>query len=237
MSGSGHQPYSARPLTGPGPVSMPGEFEPRRLKRRTLQVVIALAVIALIVFLAPGLGEVRDRLEGASPGWIALAFAFEALSGFSYVVMFKPLFCPRMPWRTSLEIGWSELAMGSIVPASGAGGLALGAWILHEGGMPAEQIARRSVAFFLLKSSINFAAVAVLGTVMAVGLVGPHQSLLLTAFPAAGAALVMAVVFYLPKIGPGPPPGPDVGGIAFLSLRGGLNNPDRPELCVVPAAN
>jgi uncharacterized membrane protein YbhN (UPF0104 family) len=228
MSGSGDQAYSARPLTGPGPVSMPRELEPRRLRRKTLQVVIVLAVLALIVFLAPGLGQVRDRLEGASPGWIGLAIALEALSGLSYVVMFKPLFCPRMPWRTSFEIGWSELAMGSIVPASGAGGLALGAWILHQGGMPADQIARRSVAFFLLKSSVNFAAVAVLGTLMALGIVGPHRSLLLTAFPAAGAALVMAVVLYLPRIGPGLPPGPDVSRVrglvasARLALIGGI---------------
>jgi uncharacterized membrane protein YbhN (UPF0104 family) len=207
---------------------MPSELEPRRLQRRTLQVVIALAVLGLIVFLAPGLGEVRDKLEGASPGWIALAVAFEGLSCLSYVVMFKPLFCPRMPWRTSFEIGSSELAMGSIVPASGAGGLALGAWILHQGGMPADQIARRSVAFFLLKSSVNFAAVFVLGTLMAVGIVGPHKSLLLTAFPAAGAALVMAVVLLLPRIGPGKPAGPDASrarrlvGSAREALLGGI---------------
>jgi uncharacterized membrane protein YbhN (UPF0104 family) len=195
---------------------MPSELEPRRLQRRTLQVVTALAVLALIVFLAPGLGEVRNKLEGASPGWIALAVVLEALSGLSYVVLFKPLFCPRMPWRTSFEIGWSELAMGSIVPASGAGGLALGAWILHQGGMPADQIARRSVAFFLLKSSVNFIAVALLGTLMAVGIVGPHQSLLLTAFPAAGAALVMTVVVFLPKLGPGSVPGPDASRVRGL---------------------
>jgi uncharacterized membrane protein YbhN (UPF0104 family) len=195
---------------------MPRELEPRRLRRRALQVMIVLAALALIVFLAPGLGQVRDKLEGASPEWIALAVAFEALSCLSYVVMFKPLFCPRMPWRTSFEIGLSELAMGSIVPASGAGGLALGAWILHQGGMPADQIARRSVAFFLLKSSVNFAAVAALGTLMAVGIVGPHRSLLLTAFPAAGALLVMAVVLYLPRIGPGPAPGADASRVRRL---------------------
>ena len=78
--------------------------------------------------------------------------------------------------------------MGSIVPASGAGGLALGAWILHEGGMPGEQIARRSVAFFLIKSSVNFVAVVVVGTVMALGLAGPDLSIWLTAVPAVGAA-------------------------------------------------
>ena len=45
--------------------------------------------------------------------------------------------------------------MGSLVPASGAGGLALGAWVLHRGGMGGERIARRSVAFFLIKSGVE----------------------------------------------------------------------------------
>jgi uncharacterized protein (TIRG00374 family) len=43
------------------------------------------------------------------------------------------------------------------------------------------------------------------------------------------AAAVLAyrvVLFWLPLL---------VGTIAFLSLRRGLNDPDRPELCVVPA--
>lgn len=198
---------------GQGPVSMPGEFQPRRLLRRTLQIAAVLAVVGVIVALAPGLGEVRDRLKGADPAWIALAVVLEGLSGLSYVLMFKPMFCPRMPWRTSLEIGWSELAMGSIVPASGAGGLALGAWILNEGGMPGDQIGRRSVAFFLIKSSVNFAAVAVIGTLMAVGVFGPHQSLLLTAVPAAGAAVVIGLILLVPRLGPGPTPGPDAGAV------------------------
>src|SRR3954468_16332466 len=161
----------AEPLPpGAGPVQLPSEFDTRRLLRHALTVVAVLGVVGLIVVLAPGLGEVRHRLEGAKPGWVGLAVAFEALSGISYVLMFRPIFCRHMPWRTSWEIGWSELAMGSLVPASGAGGLALGAWILSQGGMPAERIARRSVALFLLKSSVNFVAVAVIGTLMALGL-------------------------------------------------------------------
>ena len=201
-------------MTGPMPgVSMPREFEPRRLLRRALQVGAAIAVIVAIVALAPGLGEVRSKLEGARPGWIALAVALEALSCASYVVMFKPMFCPRMPWRTSWEIGLSELAMGSIVPASGAGGLALGAWILREGGMPGDQIARRSVAFFLIKSSANFVAVATIGTLLALGLLGPHRSLLLTALPAAAATIVIGLVLLIPRITPREHPGPDAGRV------------------------
>jgi uncharacterized membrane protein YbhN (UPF0104 family) len=221
MSSAKHK-LTARPMTGPMPgVSMPREFEPRRLLRRALQVGAVIAVILVIVALAPGLGEVRSQLEGARPGWIALAVALEALSCASYVVMFKPMFCPRMPWRTSWEIGLSELAMGSIVPASGAGGLALGAWILREGGMPGDQIARRSVAFFLLKSSVNFAAVAIVGTLMAVGLLGPHRSLLLTALPAAAATIVIGLVLLIPRVAPGGDPGADAGRArrAFVTLR------------------
>src|SRR2546422_11745344 len=108
-----------------------------------------------------------------------------------------------MSWRTSFEIAFSELAVGSLVPASGAGGLALGAWVLREGGMPSDQIARRSVAFFLIKGAVNFVAVTVVGALMAVGLVGPHKSVLLTAVPACGAAVVVAVVVLIPRVGTG----------------------------------
>src|SRR3954451_22044786 len=163
---------------------LPAEFDTKRLARRLVLVVALVAALVLAALLAPGLGEVRDVLSGADPAWIALAVVFEALSCLSYVLMFRPIFCRAMSWRTSFEIAWAELGVGSLVPASGAGGLALGAWILRRGGMPAEKIARRSVAFFLIKSSVNFVAVAVLGVLMAAG-VGPHRSPLLTLLPAA----------------------------------------------------
>ncbi len=203
--------FRAEPIDRVPGVAMPDEFAPRRLAKRTLQIVAVLAVVGLVVVLAPGLGEVRDLLIEADPKWVALAVVLEALSCVSYVLMFRPIFCHSMPWRTSWEIGLSELAAGSIVPASGAGGLALGAWILSEGGMPAERIASRSVAFFLIKSSVNFIAVAVLGTVMAVGLVGPDLSLWLTAVPAVGALLVIAAVLVVPRLGVGVPVPADAG--------------------------
>ena len=202
-------PLTARPVRGPAPVSMPREFDPRLLARRALQVIAILGVLVLIVLLAPGLGEVRTKLEGAQPVWIGVAVVLELLSGVSYVLMFRPIFCTHMPWRTSWEIAWSTLAMGSIVPASGAAGLALGGWILHEGGMPADRIARRSVAFFLIKSSVNFVAVVVIGTLMALGVFGPQKSLLLTALPAAAAAVVIGLVLLIPRlhVGEGPEEG------------------------------
>lgn len=189
--------------------TLPRELTPRRIALRGLEVVGFLAVLVLIAVLAPGLGEVRESLAAARPGWIVLAVAFEALSGVSYVLLFRPVFCRRMSWRTSFEIGWTELGMGSIVPASGAAGVALGAWILGRGGMPADRIARRSVAFLLIKSSVNFVAVAVLGALLAVGILGPHQSLLLTALPAALSVVAIALVVAVPRLGPGDDPPPD----------------------------
>src|SRR3954470_3387925 len=190
---------------------MPAEFQPARLRRRIALVLGALGILVLIAALAPGLGEVRHALENAAPGWILVAIALEVASCFSYVLIFRPVFCNEMPWRRSMQIGLAEVATGSILPASGAGGLALGAWVLHRGGMPAERIARRSVAFFLIKSSVNFVAVALIGTVWALGLIGPDISLVGTALPAAAAMLAIAAVLLVPRLGPGKPPGPDAG--------------------------
>jgi uncharacterized membrane protein YbhN (UPF0104 family) len=205
--------FHVEPVPAPEPLEMPKELDTRRLLRRTLQVVGFLAFIGLILLLAPGLGELRHYLETAKPGWFAVAVALEALSCLSYVAMFKPIFCNHMPWRTSWEIGWSELGMGSIVPASGIGGLALGAWILREGGMSKERIARRSVAFFIIKSGANFAAVFVIGAIMALHLAGPHLSPWLTAFPAAGALAVILLVTLVPRFGPGRDPAPDAARV------------------------
>jgi Lysylphosphatidylglycerol synthase TM region len=218
------QARRAEPLASRGAEGLPPEFAPRRLLRRLLQVVALLAVIVLVALLAPGLGEVRERLGSAAPGWLAVAVALEALSCGSYVLMFRQVFCPRMSWRTSAEIAWAELAAGSLVPASGAAGLALGAWILHRGGMPADRIARRSVAFFLIKSSVNFVAVAALGTVMAVGLVGPDLSLLLTALPAVLSVTVIALVLAIPRLGLGRDPGPGASKLrrAVFAVRRAL---------------
>jgi uncharacterized membrane protein YbhN (UPF0104 family) len=172
---------------------LPRELDPRSLARRAAIAVGLLAVLGLIAWLAPGLGEVRTLLARAAPGWLLLAIGLEVASSLSYVAMFRPVFCRRMTWRSSGEIALSELAVGSIVPASGAGGVVLGAWILSRYGMPGAVIARRSVAFLLIKSSVNFVAVVVIGVLLFVG-VGPHRSWALTLGPAALATAALAAV-------------------------------------------
>jgi uncharacterized membrane protein YbhN (UPF0104 family) len=187
---------------------LPEEFQSNSLQRRALQAIVGLTLLVAVFLFAPGLGEVRDLLVKADPGWLVAGIVLEGLSFLSYLVMFGPVFCTGLSRRRSWQIAGSELAMGSLVPASGAGGLALGAWVLHRGGMDGERIARRSVAFFILKSGANFVAVALIGTALAVGLLGPDLSLWLTALPAALAALSIGAVAFLPRFGPGEPPEP-----------------------------
>lgn len=198
---------------------LPAEFDLRRLGRRALQVIAVLAVVGLVALLMPGLGEVRHKLGNAAWGWLAVAVVLEALSGMSYVLMFRPIFCRLMTFRSALELSWSELGMGSLVPASGIGGLALGAWVLTRDGMSADHVAERSVAFFLIKGSVNFVAVAVLGVIMFAG-VGPHESVLLTLLPAALSVLLIALVLSMPRLGPGAEPAEDAGRLRRGISRG-----------------
>jgi uncharacterized membrane protein YbhN (UPF0104 family) len=169
--------------------------------------VLALLALVLIAAFMPGLDGVRDKLAGAALGWLIVAVALEVASSFSYVLMFRPIFCSAMSRRESIRIGLSEVGMGSIVPASGAGGLALGAWVLRRKGMDADRIARRSVAFFLIKSSVNFIAVAVIGVLLAAHFVGPKLSIWLTLVPALAAVGVLATVVAVARLGEGRDPG------------------------------
>src|SRR4249919_3067317 len=92
----------------------------------------------------------------------------------------RGVFCRRLSWRFSYEIGMAEQATNVLLPAGGVGGLALGAWALRQGGMSTNHIARRSVAFFVLTSVPNFVCAAVFGSVIAVGAVGSSAPAVLT---------------------------------------------------------
>ena len=148
--------------------------------RRLLVLAAVLAGAVALVSLLPGLDSVRDAFAGARWEWLVLAAGLEVLSCLSYVLVFRAVFCPRMAWRASYEIGAAELATNSVVSVGGAGGLALGAWILRRGGMPASLIARRTVAFFLITSLASVAALVVAGIGLGTGLLhgAPDLSLI-----------------------------------------------------------
>src|SRR5215217_2978834 len=172
---------------------LPDEFSRSRVRRSLLVLAaIVLAVVAAVV-LVPGLGSLRSRFMGAQPGWLALAAALQLGSCAAYVLAFRGVFCRRMSWRTSTEIGLSELAANSVLSVGGAGGLALGAWILRRGGLAPDFIARRTVAFFLLTSLANVSFLALGGVALATGLLRGSPELLLGLIPAVAAALAIAL--------------------------------------------
>jgi uncharacterized membrane protein YbhN (UPF0104 family) len=164
--------------------ALPEEFSPSSLRRGLLIVGAIVVGVAALIVLVPGLGSLRDRLAGAQPAWIAVAAALQLGSCAGYVLVFRGVFCQRMSWRTSTEIGLSELAANSLLSVGGAGGLALGAWILRRGGLTAAFIARRTVAFFLLTSLANVGFLVLGGLGLATGLLGDSPSFLLGLIPA-----------------------------------------------------
>jgi uncharacterized protein (TIRG00374 family) len=190
----------AAPRRAPSELEVPQGFSGRRVRRRLLfGFGLALVVIALVTLL-PGLGSLRTLLVHASPAWLAVGVVLKVLSGVGYVAVFRMVFCRRMTWRISYQIGFSELGANAIFPTGGAGGLALGAWALKRGGMQGTEIARRTVAFFLLTSVPNVLGVIIVGVGLATGLFGGESNLLLTALPAAIAAAAIVLVLMAGRI-------------------------------------
>jgi uncharacterized protein (TIRG00374 family) len=163
---------------------LPEEFSSSHLRRSLLAIAAIVLVVIALITLVPGLASLRERFAGAEPGWLAFAALLQVLSCASYVLAFRAVFCRRMSWRTSTEIGLSELAANSLFSVGGAGGLALGAWILRRGGMETGHIARRTVAFFLLTSLVNVTFLIVGGLALASGLLSGSPSFLLGLVPA-----------------------------------------------------
>jgi uncharacterized membrane protein YbhN (UPF0104 family) len=175
-------------------------LSPRHLRTRLFQLAALVVVVVALLLFGPGLGSVRSRISHAAAGWLALASVFELLSCLSYVVVFRAVFCARMSWRLSYQIGMAEQAANSLLPAGGAGGLALGVWALRRRGLSPEHIGRRTVAFFLLTSVANVGTLIVFAALFASGLISGDTSPGLTyAFAAAG-LVATAIVLALPAL-------------------------------------
>jgi uncharacterized membrane protein YbhN (UPF0104 family) len=172
---------------------LPEEFSSSRLRHSLLVLAAVAMVVVAVVVLVPGLESLRERFAGAEAGWLVVAAGLQVLSCASYVLVFRAVFCQRMSWRTSTEIGLSELAANSILSVGGAGGLALGAWILRRGGVAVGHIARRTVAFFLLTSLANVGFLTLGGIALATGALSGAPSVLYGIVPALGGVLLISL--------------------------------------------
>jgi uncharacterized membrane protein YbhN (UPF0104 family) len=96
-------------------------------------------------------------------------------------------------------VAWSEQAFGALLPTGGAGGLAIGAWLLRAAGHPLRAIVRDSGVLFLITSLVNFVALAVFGVAQALR-AGSATTLALAAVPAAVGILLTAGIVALARV-------------------------------------
>jgi uncharacterized protein (TIRG00374 family) len=189
-----HKELNQAPAGG----EMPDELNPRHIGVRLVQIAVVVALVAIAISALPGLDQVRDRLKDTDPLWLGLLAVAEIGSCAGYLLAFRSTFCPKMPWGLSYDISMAELAANSLLPAGGAGGLALGVWALQKAGMATGHIARRTVAFFLITSMPNFVGVIVVGLGMFAGVLPGHAPAVLTLGP----ALIATVVVLLTSLSP-----------------------------------
>jgi len=168
--------------------------------RRLVEIGVFAALLIGALFAFPGLDDLRERLAGADARLIVLAAILEVGSCLAFVAAFRGVFSHRLSWRFSYEVGMSAQATNVLLPTGGAGGLALGAWALRRIGMPAERIGRRTVAFFLITSSVNFAAVILAGLGLAFGLLPGQVAFLAAAIPALLAAGFLTAIAFSPRV-------------------------------------
>ncbi len=183
-----------------GAAGMPSGLDRHTVRRRLLQIAALVVLVAAVVMLVPGLVDIRERLSNASPAELVLAAGLEVLSCLAYVVAFRAAFCPRMTWWMSYRIGMSSLGAASVLPVGGVGGLTFGAWALRRGGLPLDRVARRTVAFFVITSAINVAAVIGVGVGVGIGILPGTGSLALTLVPVGLAAIAIVLTLAVPHL-------------------------------------
>jgi uncharacterized protein (TIRG00374 family) len=207
---------------------MPADLSPRHLIIRVAEIGAVIALVVVAISALPGLDDVKRRLTDADPVWVIAVAVAELGSSAGYLLAFRSTFCAQMSWRLSYDIAMAELAANSLLPTGGAGGLALGVWALRQAGMPTANVARRTVAFFVVTSAPNFLTVIVVGLAVFAGIVPGGGSAALTLLPAlvtaVGAVLIILSPRLLRALGSRPARG-DADhwrGRARAAIRGGL---------------
>ncbi len=197
---AGRVSASAPTESGSRADTLPADFSPRHLIVRIVEITAVVALVVVAISALPGLDEVRKRLAGADPVWVAAVVVTELASCAGYLLAFRSTFCAQMSWRLSYDIAMSELAANSLLPTGGAGGLALGVWALRQAGMPTANVARRTVAFFVITSAPNFLTLIVVGLGVFVGIVPGSGSAALTLLPALITATGTALIVLSPRL-------------------------------------
>ena len=166
----------------------------RRVGTMALLALLAVALLAAV----PGLRSVVDRIGNVNPAWIVAAVALELASELSFVAVFR-LFFDRVPAQDARRLAWTEAASGALLPVGGAGGIAIGGWLMSLTDARPGWIARRSAGLFFLGAAVSGAALVAAGVALIAGAGGPHDFLRVV-LPTAVALLGIIAIAALPWI-------------------------------------
>ena len=125
----------------------------------------------------------------------------------------------------SAQITLAGTAATRLLPTAGAGGAALTLWTLRRSGMAPRSAVRTLLTFFVLLYAVFLSCVVVAGALLALHLVASHGPTVLSAAPAAGAmlAIALALVFGLRRGEAGPDTtSPEGGLVARVGAATGL---------------
>jgi len=173
--------------------------EGRRLWRGLVALVVLCVLVGALLAAVPGLRSVADRLSDVNPWWIVLAVVLELGSCLGYVLAFQHVFW-RAPPLFAARVALSEMAFSAVIPAGGAGGIALGAYIVKAKGGPVRRFAERSAVLFLLTSAVNVVTLVLAGLVVATGVVDAPHPITLGLAPALVGIVVLAFFAALPGL-------------------------------------
>jgi len=173
--------------------------EGRRLRNGIASLAVLVVLVGALVFAVPGLRDVADRLRDVAPGWIALAVVLELVSCAGYVLAFRQVFY-RVPRLLAIRVALSEMAFGAVLPVGGAGGIAVGAWVVKAKGGSMRRFVQRSAVLFLLTSGINAATLALAGLLVGVGVLHAPHHILLGLLPGLVATGGVALFWLVPSV-------------------------------------
>lgn len=173
-------------------------LDARALARRAALPALVAVVVAggVIVSGAPlqAFADALGRALNADPRWVAGAVVFELLSFGGYIALLWLVgerASPRLGLRASAQVTLGGAAATRLLPAGGLGGVAMTIWALRRAGLGTRDATRTLLTFLVVLYSVFFAAIAVAGGSLALGLSSASGPLSLSAIPATVAAVII----------------------------------------------
>jgi uncharacterized membrane protein YbhN (UPF0104 family) len=163
---------------------------------------VVAAATAMIVAGGPlqAFTHALGRALDADPRWVGAGAVFELLSFGGYVVLLWLVggrASRRLGLRASAEVTLGGAAATRLLPTGGAGGAAVTLWSFRRAGLSMREATGTLLTFLVLLYSVFLGSIAVAGGLLALGIARGDGPLLLSALPAAGAALAVGVALAL----------------------------------------